>query len=165
MPVFVCDACVCINVLVLCRVICLTCSCVWYWYGESAKYDCAVGCLNTDSQWLTDVGVCIRRTKCKNIYVISTTKRPVPLEHFLYTGNSNKTSNELFLLLDANGSFLTTGSVHQQQQKHIPALAKMPWQPLKRGKKQVLRQQHTPKNGGVHWQQHPAKNKWCLQVH
>ena len=50
-----------------------------------------------------------RRTKRKPIYVISTPKRPVPLEHFLYTGNSNKTSSELFLLLDAKGSFLTTG--------------------------------------------------------
>ena len=73
------------------------------------KYDHAVWCLNTESHCLTDAGVCVRRTKRKNIYVISTTKRPVPLEHFLYTGNSNKTSNELFLLLDANGSFLTAG--------------------------------------------------------
>ncbi|KAL8606412.1 hypothetical protein ACOMHN_060317 [Nucella lapillus] len=51
----------------------------------------------------------IGRTKRKHIYVISTTKRPVPLEHYLYTGNSNKTSNELFLLQDAKGSFLTVG--------------------------------------------------------
>ncbi|XP_076455159.1 superkiller complex protein 2-like isoform X1 [Babylonia areolata] len=51
----------------------------------------------------------IGRTKRKHIYVISTTKRPVPLEHYLYTGNSNKTSSELFLLLDAKGSFLTAG--------------------------------------------------------
>ena len=41
--------------------------------------------------------------------MISTAKRPVPLEHFLYTGNSNKTSNELFLLLDQNSTFLTRG--------------------------------------------------------
>ncbi|XP_045196087.2 SKI2 subunit of superkiller complex protein-like [Mercenaria mercenaria] len=51
----------------------------------------------------------IGRTKKKKIYVISTTKRPVPLEHFLYTGNSNKTSNELFRIVDAKGSFSTTG--------------------------------------------------------
>lgn len=51
----------------------------------------------------------IGRTKKKKIYVISTTKRPVPLEHFLYTGNSNKTNNELFKIVDAKGSFLTTG--------------------------------------------------------
>lgn len=54
------------------------------------------------------VPVC-RRTKQKKIYVISTLKRPVPLEHYLYTGNSGKTSNELFLLVDAKGSFLTQG--------------------------------------------------------
>lgn len=37
---------------------------------------------------------------------MSTKKRPVPLEHFLYTGNSAKTSNELHLLIEANGNFL-----------------------------------------------------------
>ena len=38
---------------------------------------------------------------------MSTKKRPVPLEHFLYTGNSNKTTNELYLLIDSNGNFLS----------------------------------------------------------
>ncbi|XP_026875515.2 helicase SKI2W [Electrophorus electricus] len=51
----------------------------------------------------------IGRIKKRPIYVISTVKRPVPLEHYLYTGNSTKTQKELFLLLDATGSFLTTG--------------------------------------------------------
>ncbi len=50
-----------------------------------------------------------RRTKRKKVYVVSTQKRPVPLEHHLYTGNSNKTSNELFKILDANKSFSTVG--------------------------------------------------------
>lgn len=36
-------------------------------------------------------------------------KRPVPLEHHLYTGNSTKTQKEMFLLLDAAGNFLTKG--------------------------------------------------------
>lgn len=51
----------------------------------------------------------IGRIKQKKIYVISTTKRPVPLEHYLYTGNSHKTQTETFLLLDAHGNFLTKG--------------------------------------------------------
>uniref|UniRef100_A0A8D0H0W4 SKI2 subunit of superkiller complex n=1 Tax=Sphenodon punctatus TaxID=8508 RepID=A0A8D0H0W4_SPHPU len=51
----------------------------------------------------------IGRIKRKKIYVISTLKRPVPLEHHLYTGNSQKTQNELFLLVDARGNFLTKG--------------------------------------------------------
>ncbi|KAI4880050.1 hypothetical protein NFI96_019916 [Prochilodus magdalenae] len=51
----------------------------------------------------------IGRIKKRPIYVISTVKRPVPLEHYLYTGNSTKTQKELFLLLDATGSFLTKG--------------------------------------------------------
>ena len=52
-----------------------------------------------------------RRTKKNPVYVVSTTKRPVPLEHFLYTGNSAKTSNELFLLMDADKNFLTEGYI------------------------------------------------------
>uniref|UniRef100_A0A8C1VX86 SKI2 homolog, superkiller viralicidic activity 2-like n=1 Tax=Cyprinus carpio TaxID=7962 RepID=A0A8C1VX86_CYPCA len=51
----------------------------------------------------------IGRIKKRPIYVISTIKRPVPLEHYLYTGNSTKTQKELFLLLDASGNFLTKG--------------------------------------------------------
>lgn len=30
------------------------------------------------------------------MYVVATSKRPVPLRHYLYTGNSKQTSNELF---------------------------------------------------------------------
>ncbi|CAJ1083226.1 helicase SKI2W [Xyrichtys novacula] len=51
----------------------------------------------------------IGRIKKRHIYVISTMKRPVPLEHHLYTGNSTKTQKELFLLVDAVGNFLTKG--------------------------------------------------------
>ena len=50
-----------------------------------------------------------RRIKKKNIYVISTTKRPVPLKHFLYTGNNSKTSNELFQIIDIDNKMLTNG--------------------------------------------------------
>lgn len=49
------------------------------------------------------------RIKKRHIYVISTMKRPVPLEHYLYAGNSTKTQKEMFLLLDAAGNFLTKG--------------------------------------------------------
>ncbi|XP_062604203.1 superkiller complex protein 2-like [Saccostrea cucullata] len=51
----------------------------------------------------------IGRTKKKKIYVISTLKRPVPLEHYLYTGTSGKTSNELFKIVDEKKTFLTNG--------------------------------------------------------
>uniref|UniRef100_A0A6Q2YQL6 Uncharacterized protein n=1 Tax=Esox lucius TaxID=8010 RepID=A0A6Q2YQL6_ESOLU len=51
----------------------------------------------------------IGRIKKKHIYVISTVKRPVPLEHYLYTGNSTKTQKEMFLLLDAAGNLQTKG--------------------------------------------------------
>lgn len=50
-----------------------------------------------------------RKTKQKEVYVVQTKKRPVPLEHFLFTGNSNKTSNELFLVLDQKSNFKTEG--------------------------------------------------------
>lgn len=43
--------------------------------------------------------------------MVSTMKRPVPLEHYLYTGNSNKTQKEMFLLLDSAGNFLNKAYV------------------------------------------------------
>ncbi|KAF6365315.1 Ski2 like RNA helicase [Rhinolophus ferrumequinum] len=51
----------------------------------------------------------IGRLKRRQIYVISTVTRPVPLEHYLFTGNSPKTQGELFLLLDSRGTFYTKG--------------------------------------------------------
>lgn len=43
------------------------------------------------------------RTQHKDIYVISTPKRPVPLEHFLYAGK------EMHQVLDATGEFQESG--------------------------------------------------------
>ncbi|KAM6184482.1 LOW QUALITY PROTEIN: superkiller complex protein 2, partial [Sarcoramphus papa] len=51
----------------------------------------------------------VGRTKRRRLRVISTRQRPVPLEHFLYTGNSPRTRHQLFLLLDARGNFSTQG--------------------------------------------------------
>lgn len=51
----------------------------------------------------------VGRTKRKNIYVLSTTKRPVPLQHFLYTGNSKQTQDQLFMIVDEKRKFLTEG--------------------------------------------------------
>lgn len=60
--------------------------------------------------WIVNAFLCLtRRIKRKKVYVMSTPKRPVPLEHYLYTGNNTKTANELFLLLNANKEFLTQG--------------------------------------------------------
>jgi len=59
----------------------------------------------------------VGRTKKKKIYVISTAKRPVPLEHFLYTGSNGKTRDERFLLQDAAGNFLQTGHAKAVQAK------------------------------------------------
>ncbi|KAF2350407.1 P-loop containing nucleoside triphosphate hydrolase, partial [Trinorchestia longiramus] len=51
----------------------------------------------------------IGRIKKRKIYVISTTKRPVPLEHFLYTGSGGKTKDDRFLIVDCNGTFVKAG--------------------------------------------------------
>ena len=51
----------------------------------------------------------VGRTKKRKIYVISTLKRPVPLEHYLYTGTDGKSKDEIFLLQDASGKFLESG--------------------------------------------------------
>jgi len=59
----------------------------------------------------------VGRTKQKKIWVISTAKRPVPLEHYLYTGNSGKTKNELFILQDESGKFLQNGHLKAVQAK------------------------------------------------
>ncbi|KAG8987538.1 hypothetical protein FRB90_003297 [Tulasnella sp. 427] len=45
----------------------------------------------------------VGRTKKKDIYVISTPKRPVPLEHYLWAGR------EMYKIVDAKGSFLSLG--------------------------------------------------------
>lgn len=45
----------------------------------------------------------VGRTKKKDIYVISTPKRPVPLEHFLYAGK------DLFKIVDSKSQFLSNG--------------------------------------------------------
>lgn len=47
--------------------------------------------------------VSVRRTKKKDIYVISTAQRPVPLEHYLYAGR------DFHKIVDAKRSFLTEG--------------------------------------------------------
>ncbi|KAH9929726.1 antiviral helicase [Fomitopsis serialis] len=45
----------------------------------------------------------VGRTKKKDIYVISTAKRPVPLEHYVYAGR------EMYKIVDAERRFLTQG--------------------------------------------------------
>ena len=45
------------------------------------------------------------RTKKKEIYVISTAKRPVPLEHYLYAGK------EMWKIVDASRNFLGQGYI------------------------------------------------------
>ena len=45
----------------------------------------------------------VGRTKKKDIYVISTAKRPVPLEHYLYAGR------EIYKIVDAERNFLGVG--------------------------------------------------------
>lgn len=48
-----------------------------------------------------------RRTKKKDIYVISTAKRPVPLEHYIYAGK------ELWKIVDASRTFLPQGYLYE----------------------------------------------------
>jgi antiviral helicase SKI2 len=50
-----------------------------------------------------DLADLCRRTKKKDIYVISTAQRPVPLEHYLYAGR------ETYKIVDSNRNFLSQG--------------------------------------------------------
>lgn len=43
------------------------------------------------------------RTKQKKVYVVSTSKRPVPLHHYLYTGTGGDSKDKRFLVLDPKG--------------------------------------------------------------
>ncbi|XP_060530075.1 superkiller complex protein 2 isoform X2 [Cylas formicarius] len=42
------------------------------------------------------------RTHQRKVYVVTTSKRPVPLQHFLYTGYGGSSRNNRFLILDAD---------------------------------------------------------------
>lgn len=47
----------------------------------------------------------VGRTRQKKVYVITTPKRPVPLEHYLYTGTSGSTKNDRFCIMDGQENF------------------------------------------------------------
>ncbi|KAI6220328.1 hypothetical protein M3Y99_01612800 [Aphelenchoides fujianensis] len=60
------------------------------------------------------------RIKQRKITVIQTLKRPVPLEHFLYTGHNGKSRDELFMIMDKDGMLLKAG-----YEKAVQAKAKL----------------------------------------
>lgn len=49
------------------------------------------------------------RTRNRKTYVIYTTKRPVPLEHYLFIGKSSKGKEEKFLFVDQSSNLLEQG--------------------------------------------------------
>jgi antiviral helicase SKI2 len=49
------------------------------------------------------------RTRNKKTFVISTTKRPVPLEHFIYIGKGSSGKEEKFQFIDAESKLLDQG--------------------------------------------------------
>jgi antiviral helicase SKI2 len=48
----------------------------------------------------------VGKIKKKKVFVISTLKRPVPLQHYLYTGSSKP---EQYLIVNENGEFSEEG--------------------------------------------------------
>lgn len=88
----------------------------------------------------------VGRTKKKKTYVISTLKRPVPLQHYLYTGTDGKTKDDKFLVLDESGQFFldgwyeatTTQNPKNQNNKNVV-------------KKPFVQRQMTPKQEQVLW--------------
>ncbi|XP_014209081.1 helicase SKI2W [Copidosoma floridanum] len=48
----------------------------------------------------------VGQIKRRKMYVISTLKRPVPLEHYLYIGFDKKTKDQSFLFINKDGTFL-----------------------------------------------------------
>ncbi|KAG8232460.1 hypothetical protein J437_LFUL012106, partial [Ladona fulva] len=51
----------------------------------------------------------VGQTVGKKVYVISTLKRPVPLEHYLYTGTGGASRDNCFLIVDAEEKFVQEG--------------------------------------------------------
>nr|POE89814.1 putative atp-dependent rna helicase [Quercus suber] len=51
----------------------------------------------------------VGRTKKKDIYVISTPKRPVPLEHYLWVDKADQPEKKMIKIVDANKNFLEKG--------------------------------------------------------
>ena len=47
----------------------------------------------------------VGQIKKRKMYVISTVKRPVPLQHYLYVGSNMKTKDSCYLLLDTDEKF------------------------------------------------------------
>src|SRR5690606_12651484 len=65
------------------------------------------------------------------VYVISTPRRPVPLQHFLYS------NNELFKIMDHRGTFSTTmhdTAVRKQREKELKPEQKQTKQSAGRGR-------------------------------
>ncbi|KAG0710204.1 Helicase SKI2W [Chionoecetes opilio] len=88
----------------------------------------------------------IGRIKKRKIYVISTLQRPVPLEHFLYTGTGGRSKDDRFLLVDARSTFVTKG--------YNDALA------AKSDKNKKGQQMHGPRQGRQHLGEKQEKNLW-----
>jgi antiviral helicase SKI2 len=61
----------------------------------------------------------VGRIKNRQIFVTTTNKRPVPLEHFLFTGNSVKTCDQIFKIIDKDKRFLTPGHKKAREAKEL----------------------------------------------
>ncbi|KAK3926797.1 Helicase SKI2W [Frankliniella fusca] len=51
----------------------------------------------------------VGRTRQKKVFVITTPKRPVPLEHYLYTGTGGSSKDDRFLIMDGQENFSLEG--------------------------------------------------------
>uniref|UniRef100_A0A8D8LJR2 Helicase SKI2W n=2 Tax=Cacopsylla melanoneura TaxID=428564 RepID=A0A8D8LJR2_9HEMI len=67
----------------------------------------------------------VGNTKKTKVYVVSTLKRPVPLKHFMYIGPIPE-KNQLFLIRDAEGDFLTRGYLAAKDVKNRKHMEKGP---------------------------------------
>ncbi|XP_043670691.1 helicase SKI2W [Vespula pensylvanica] len=66
----------------------------------------------------------VGRIKKRKMYVISTLKRPVPLQHYLYTPINDKDKGTLILVLDSNEEFSLNG--WHQATKNFQSVIKLP---------------------------------------
>ncbi|XP_043472430.1 helicase SKI2W [Leptopilina heterotoma] len=81
----------------------------------------------------------VGQIKKRKMYVISTVRRPVPLQHYLYVGSNMKTKDSCYLILDTDGQFSMEGwrQANAQRQRELKqSLDKKGMKKFKETKKQ-----------------------------
>ncbi|XP_026272227.1 helicase SKI2W [Frankliniella occidentalis] len=93
----------------------------------------------------------VGRTRQKKVHVITTPKRPVPLEHYLYTGTGGSSKDDRFLIMDGQENFLLEGYRKAEMSREKKPSAK----PMPQGRNPPKQQ---------YWNLNKEKTMWIALV-